>query len=311
MPLSLARLRPALLVLLLASGGIGLAALAQDRSAAEHLQTAVWPRDQHGLGGFSGLTVSEDGARFLAITDRGHRVEGVLHREAGRITEIRDLSAHRLRNTDGQITKVREIDAEGLAVAQDGTVYVSLEGEHRIWTYPPGQDTARAVPTPAAFARFSDNRGLEALAIDGDGTLFAIPEQSERWMGDFAVWRRTESGWDDHLTVPRRGVFFLPVGADIGPDGQLYVLERAFMGIGFRSRVRRFSVGPDGLGEEIVLLVSPLRRHDNLEGLSVWRDESGAIRLTMISDDNENLLQKTQLVEYRLPNTLARSDDSG
>ena len=94
MPFFPARLRPAL-VLLLAAAGLGLAALAQDRPQAEHLQTAVWPREDHGLGGFSGLTLSADGTRFLAVTDRGYRVEGILHREDGRITEIRSYYQQR------------------------------------------------------------------------------------------------------------------------------------------------------------------------------------------------------------------------
>ncbi|MGR3494614.1 esterase-like activity of phytase family protein [Citreimonas sp.] len=304
MPFFPARLRPAL-VLLLAAAGLGLAALAQDRPQAEHLQTAVWPREDHGLGGFSGLTLSADGTRFLAVTDRGYRVEGILHREDGRITEIRDASARRLRDTDGRITKVQQVDAEGIARGRDGTVFVSFEGNHRIWAYPPGEIAARTVDSPAAFVRFAANRGLEALTVDADGTLYTIAEQSMRWMGDFTVWRRTAQGWDDRLTLPRRGIFFLPVGAEIGPDGRLYVLERAFMGIGFRSRVRRFVVGADGLEDETVLLTSPLRRHDNLEGLAVWRDGTGAITLTMISDDNEFRLQETQFVEYRMPGALA------
>lgn len=305
MPMSLARLRPTL-VFLLAAAGLGLAALAQDRPAAVHLQTVVWPRDQHGLGGFSGLTVSPDGARFLAVTDRGYRVEGTLHREDGRITEIHDASARRLPGTDGRVTKTIEVDAEGIATGPDGTVFVSFEGDHRIWAYPPDQDAARTVATPAAFAEFPNNRGLEALAVDRDGTLYSMAEQSTRWMGDFTVWRRTASGWDNRLTLPRRGILFLPVGAEVGPDGRLYVLERAFLGIGFRSRVRSFAIGAGALEDETVLLTSALRRHDNLEGLAVWRDGTDSIRLTMISDDNQFRLQETQFVEYRVPDLATR-----
>ena len=36
--------------------------------------------------------------------------------------------------------------------------------------------------------------------------------------------------------------------ADFGPDGQLYLLERDFGWLaGFATRVRRFTLGPDGL----------------------------------------------------------------
>ena len=49
-----------------------------------------------------------------------------------------------------------------------------------------------------------------------------------------------------------------------------------------------------------VLIQTNAGVHDNLEGLSVWRDRTGAIRLTMVSDDNFNLFQRTEIVEYIL-----------
>ena len=79
--------------------------------------------------------------------------------------------------------------------------------------------------------------------------------------------------------------------------GRLYLLERDFAGIGFRSRVRRFA--PDGTGEE-VLLETGIGVHDNLEGISVWRDDLSRIRLTMVSDDNFRFFQRTEFVEYAL-----------
>lgn len=61
----------------------------------------------------------------------------------------------------------------------------------------------------------------------------------------------------------------------------------------------------DALGNETELFRSSIFQFDNLEGLAVWRDDTGAIRLTMVSDDNFNPLQTTQLVEFRVPETLA------
>ncbi len=94
-----------------------------------------------------------------------------------------------------------------------------------------------------------------------------------------------------------RGERFLVTGADIGPDGRLYVLERDFLGIGFRSRVRRFDL--DG-GGEAILLLTPLGLLDNMEGISVWEDEQG-LRMTLIADDNFNPFQRNLIAEYRLP----------
>ncbi len=92
------------------------------------------------------------------------------------------------------------------------------------------------------------------------------------------------------------------MGADFGHDGRLYVLERGFNGLGFRTRVRSFDISNGIAGDEKVLFNKGIGRHDNLEGISVWRDAAGLIRLTMISDDNFRFLQQTEIVEYALPN---------
>ena len=102
------------------------------------------------------------------------------------------------------------------------------------------------------------------------------------------------------MTVSRNGGF-LPVGSDFGPDGRFYLLERRFNGpFGFRSRVRSFAVENDRLIDERVLLVTRSGQYDNLEGISLWRDRDGAIRATMISDDNFRRAQRTEIVEFRL-----------
>jgi len=102
------------------------------------------------------------------------------------------------------------------------------------------------------------------------------------------------------LALPRIGVF-RPVAADFGPDGRFYLLERRFHGPGgFSSRLRRFDLGPKGFSSGQVLLQTKAGRHDNLEGLSIWRGPDG-LRATMISDDNFLFMQVTEIVEYRLP----------
>ena len=90
------------------------------------------------------------------------------------------------------------------------------------------------------------------------------------------------------------------MGADFGPDGWFYLLERDFRGIlGFAARVRRMKLTENGPTDEEILLTTRPLQYDNLEGISVWQDGRG-IRLTMISDDNFLFVQRTELVEYRL-----------
>ncbi|MGB7262337.1 MAG: hypothetical protein WBC68_09710 [Albidovulum sp.] len=37
-----------------------------------------------------------------------------------------------------------------------------------------------------------------------------------------------------------------------------------------------------------------------MEGLAVWRDTQGDIRLTMVSDNNFVLFRPTEIVDYRI-----------
>lgn len=194
----------------------------------------------------------------------------------------------------------RIFDAEGLASLPDGSHFVSFEGVHRVDLY----DTFTASPTrlapPTIPEGLYENGGLEALAIDTSGRLFAIPENKRRRIPDYPVLVYQNDIW----TTPFRilGVDGMrPVGADFGPDGALYLLERSFHGIfGFSSRVRRFDPGSTGVVTGDVLFHTPPGTHDNLEGIAVWSDEDGALRLTMVSDNNFSVFQRTEFVEYRL-----------
>lgn len=257
-----------------------------------------WPAKAQDLGGLSGLELAEDGSAFLAISDRGQIVSGRLNREGGLLVGVDPDVPYPLHGTDGMPLADGWTDAEGLALGPDGQVFISFEGYHRVWRYPePGR--AEALPQPEAFLKQPGNAGFEALAIDTGGRLYTLPERSGRLTRPFPVWRFDGNRWEQPFSIPRRGGF-LPVGADFGPDGRFYLLEREFTGLAFRSRVRRFELGETRLLSEEMLFESPPHRHGNLEGLAAWRDRSGAIRLTMISDDNLNSFQRSEIVEYRV-----------
>ena len=79
------------------------------------------------------------------------------------------------------------------------------------------------------------------------------------------------------------------------------MLERSVSLIGFRSRLRRWQITEDSPHAEEVLFETAIDTHDNLEGLSIWRDNQNRLQATMIPDDNFLTLQRTELVEYLLP----------
>jgi hypothetical protein len=262
----------------------------------------VWSDGTVGFGGFSGIEVEEDGGGLLAVSDRGHWARAILLREGGRLTGARLTGFGPLHAMSGDELTGDEIDAEGLAVDAKGRAYVSFESFHRIRRYDRPDGPAVRVPSHPAFARLQANSALEALALDAAGTLYAIPERSGALERPFPVYRLRDGRWDRSLSIPREGTF-LVAGADFGPDGRLYVVERDFQWLrGFATRVRSFALGPDGFHDEALLLQTRFGDLDNMEGISVWRDPGGRIRVTLISDDNFFLLQQTVLVEYVLEN---------
>jgi hypothetical protein len=268
---------------------------------AEHLGSWTWVTGVPGLYGFSAIEVSDDGTAFTVMGDGGQIVRGKIHRTEGVIDGLRQWLFTTLHNVAGEEMERDMRDSEGLAIAPDGTSYVSFEGHHRVWSYPDLEGPARPLPLHPDFQGFAPNAGFEALAVDAQGTVYAIPERSGGLTDPFPVYRYRDTAWDVPFTIKREGEF-LPVGADFGPDGLLYILERKFIGIfGLQSRVRRFAIDGDAIGQEEMLFETLPRTHDNLEGISVWRDEDGFIRLTMISDDNGRApLQRTEFVEYRV-----------
>ncbi|MBI1171028.1 esterase-like activity of phytase family protein [bacterium] len=253
------------------------------------------------FGGFSALHMASDASGFLAVSDHGAFVTGRFDRDAaGRITAIHTGAMTRLLGPDGQPLADGMTDSEGLAVAADGSLYVSFEGPARVQRYAGLGKPATFLPVPPAFAAMPKNRALEALALAPDGTLYTIPEISAAPGRPFPVYRFRKGGWDQPFVLPRRGAFLVS-DATFGPDGRLYVLEREFRGLGgFATRIRRFDLAETGLTRESTVLQTEPGTHDNLEGLVVWRGPDGLVA-TMISDDNYLPLFRSQIVEYRLP----------
>ncbi len=263
----------------------------------------AWSSRVAGFGGFSGLAVLDEGKSLIAISDRGTWVEADLRRDRdGSLTGASLTASGPILGVRGTALQGEEADAEDLAIAPDGSVYLSFEHFHRVRRYPSLGGPAGTVRGPREFESLQSNSGLEALTFDAEGTLYAIPERSGAWERPFPIYRLRDGVWDSTLSIPRRGKL-LVTGADFGPDGRLYLVERHFQFLGgFAIRVRSFAPGPDGFGDEKTLLETRLGDSllDNMEGISVWRDEKGQIRATLMSDDNFNALQRTILAEYIL-----------
>lgn len=273
-------------------------ALAADRLVLD--ASIVWREPGDDFGGYSGLVVLDGGSRLVTVSDRGTFATAEIIREDGRLAGVRLTDAGPLRGIKGDPLDGKDVDAEGLAMDGDGHVYVSFEAFHRVRRHDRIGDPAFGVPRHPDFPGLGNNSGLEALATDEAGVLYAIPERSGGLRRPFPVYRLRNGVWDRTLRIPRAGAFVV-TGADFGPDGALYLLERDFNWLtGFATRVRRFGLTQAGFDGGVTLLETGFRELDNMEGISVWRDAGGAIRVMLISDDNFFPLQQTLVAEYVL-----------
>lgn len=255
-----------------------------------------WAEDAPWFGGFSGAEVSKDGQTVTLISDRGSlAIARIVRGPEGQINRLQ-LQSHQIlwngTDTPG------DHDAEGLARRPDGVLYLSAEHDHHVAHLDADTGKITSLPRAKEFAAFQLNSGIEALAAGPDGALYAIPERSGAMDRPFPVFRFKDGAWSITHHIPRHGPF-LPVGADFGPDGLFYLLERAATPLGFRSRIRRMDLAQMPLRPKTLLSTGPAR-FDNLEAITTWRDPAGAIRLILVSDDNFLSIQHTQILEYTL-----------
>ncbi|WP_461404468.1 esterase-like activity of phytase family protein [Falsiruegeria mediterranea] len=276
-------------------------ATAVDLSKAQFLSSYTWHNKAKWFGGFSAIEMSDDGRRMTILSDRAKIATAEVTRQSDAIASVRITSMNRIHSSKGKALSGRGGDSEGLTIAPDGSIFISFEGVHRVARYQNPRSKAQVLPIPGAFKGLAENGSFEPLAIDRNGHLYTMPESGLTADGRIPVYRWNGRHWSQPFSLPTHGNF-LPVGADIGPDGRFYLLERSAGVLGFRSQLRRWEFRNGQVSNQEVMFRTGPGTHDNLEGVSVWRDQTGTLRATMVSDDNFLFIQRTELVEYALPN---------
>ena len=200
------------------------------------------------------------------------------------------------------------------AIAQDGgTLYVAIERVHRIVRFDYARDGLLArgqpIPVPPAMRSLPANKGIEALVFlpKGQalaGTLIAISERGLDASGNLRAF--LIGGPTPGSFALRQTDDFDVSDADLLPGGDLLVLERRFSWTsGLAIRMRRVKLGdikPRALVDGMVVLEADMGQEiDNMEGLSIHPGADGESILTLISDDNFSIWQRTLLLQFALP----------
>jgi hypothetical protein len=264
------------------------------------------------FGGISALRMLADGEAFVAVTDRGRWLTGRIVYEGERPVGIADSAMAPILAGDGRpITAHGMYDTESLT-ADGGTFYVGLERVHRALKFDFGRLGVRApgerLPMPAEVASLPANKGLETLVHVPAGhalagTLIAVSERGLDRGGNIKAWL-VGGPTPGPFAVKRRDDFDISDGALL-PGGDLLLLERRFSWTsGIAVRLRRVPAGairPGAVVDGPVLMFADMGYQvDNFEALGVHRNVAGDTVLTLMSDDNFSVIQRTLLMQFRL-----------
>lgn len=266
-----------------------------------------------GFGGLSALRLDDSGERFTSLSDQGEWFTGRFRYHGRVIVGLEGVEAAPILGPDGRPAAARGwYDTESMAI--DGDVaYVGIERVHQILRFDRfGAEGVRArgqpIAVPPEVKRLPSNKGLEALVfVPRDkplgGTLIAISERGLDAAGNLQAF--LIGGPSPGLFTVRRRNNFDISDAALLPSGDLLLLERKFSlleGLGIRIRhIALSSIAPGALVDGEAIFEADLEDEiDNMEGLDVRRTPDGDIMLTMISDDNFSMLQRTLLLQFRL-----------
>jgi hypothetical protein len=263
------------------------------------------------FGGISAIRMLADG-RFLALTDKGNWLRARIVARDGKPIAITEAELAPILGPDGRPVASRRNWYDSEALADDGgTLYVAFERVHEILRFDYGRDGLRAraqpVGVPPAMKQLPNNRGIECMVMPPKGqplagTLIAVSERGLDSTGNILGFLIGPGGGT--FSVKRSDDFDISDCA-LTPRGDVLLLERRFSWTrGLAIRIRRVPLsriapravvdGPELLSADMAYQI------DNFEGMAVHRDASGALVLTLVSDDNFSPLQRTLLLQFTL-----------
>ena len=265
------------------------------------------------FGGISAISVAPDGANFIAVTDRSWWLRGRITYAGTRPTGIAAAEMAPMLGPDGRTLRARRwYDTE--AIARDGdTLYVGIERVHRIVRFDFGKDGLKArgrvgrgagrVPlvarATAASRRWPSCRAAQSARRHADRDFRTRPRprrQSSRFPDRRPAPGPVHDQAQERLRRQRRH----PAAARRSPDpGTQVRLDHRPVhphpahSDRDRSRPARWSTGRS--------CSRPISasRSTIWKGISVHR-AGGETVLTLISDDNFSLLQRTLLLQFTL-----------
>ncbi len=273
---------------------------ASERWFLEPLGAYEIKNDNPHLGGLSALHIKDFGKTFLMLTDKGKYFETkIVRNNESKITGLYIKKNGFLLNSSGQRLSRRNIDSESMATKDGKGFFISFESNNRVMFHETLTSKGKFLPKHDDFAKFDFNKGLEAIATNSDGELFAIPEKPPEGNIEFPIYKLLDNAWNvvGHFK-PKNN--FLVSDAFFLPNNDLLLLERAYdWKLGFKTQLRVLQMDGNTIKNEYTILQLDSGKH-NHEGISIWQNNRGSDFLTLISDNNFIPFITSEIREFKL-----------
>lgn len=260
------------------------------------------------FGGLSGIDMLDDNTALM-ISDSGYLVRARLVHDKGRLAGLADAEIDDLiPGAEGskEVGDVEDISIDPGDPSRGVVVRERQANAMLTFALDAGRPTNFAPKVVGAENRLlRSNRGLESVSYAPPasplaGEIIAIAERGPKGEKNIPGWIAGVG----EFTILRSDGYDVS-SARFLPDGDLLLLERSYSpGWGIAMRLRRIAGDEIKVGAEVdgeVLLEAGMTSQiDNMEGLAVSKDETGRTIVTLVSDDNYSVLQRTLILQFAL-----------
>ncbi|WP_434580224.1 esterase-like activity of phytase family protein [Sulfurimonas sp. NW15] len=244
--------------------------------------------------------VYENGFVYF-VSDQGYLYKFFINIRKNKISSLQYLDAYVLKNKKGQTLKNKKRDAEGLALCKD-RLLVSFERKQRVVWYSKNGLKIKKIKIHKDLQNknnyASKNKGLEAVTCNDKYGVVTAPELP---LKNTDVKYHTLYTKDQIFKFSAGGSI---VGMEFFSENTVLVLLRDFSYLTRRRVTALMKVYLDTCSEFRVCKSEVLAKLDSSNGWKLDNFEGlthmYANKYLMVSDDNENMLQKTLLVLFEI-----------
>ncbi len=267
------------------------------------------------FGGLSGIAISRNGHRIVAVSDKGRWLTGSLVYRNGRLVDLNGVRMASLLDTKGRpLKRRRHRDAESISLFDadlDGRLLVAFERNARAYLYEFGRRglkaPARRMSLPSRIRKGPLNNELESIgrfpkASPFRGSIIAISEHYLDGNGNIRAWLVGGARPGAFAIRPVRDYHITDLAIVPGTN-DILTLERRFTFLTGPGMLIRWhsaaDIRPGAILSGKTLVEADLRFNiDNMEGLAIHQGPQGDFRLTIVSDDNFNTIQRTLMLQF-------------